>query len=289
MKRSVFLSLIPLCAAFVGCSGRETVIPSSDLKFETKSSGVRVAVLYGDPDKEGPFGLRLQYPVGYAKGPHYHSDDAVVTVLRGSYYRGYGASFDRSKGIHLVAGTFSVNPARVAHYEWVEEPAELEVHATGPWGTVHVDESGVPVEGMDEDACGADACEGHEIALSAEQSPPVVLKPGDLQWQPRPGGDEVAILFGDPARPGPFVLRVRSPGATREEPHAHPEGAFVTVLSGGFHFGTGKSFAMASGRDVKELDVLDVPAGLPHFLWNDGPSLVEVHAMGPWGTSTVEF
>jgi len=261
----------------------DVVLPAADLKYDTKPSGVRVAVLYGDPSRKGPFGLRLQYPVGYSKGPHYHPKDAFVTVLRGSYYRGYGTTFDRSKGIHLVAGTFSVNPARVAHYEWVEEPAQLEVHAEGPWGTVHVDGSGQPVPGKGGDACGGDACEGHGPALPPDQSPPVVRKPRDLRWEPRPGGDEVALLFGDPAKPGPFVLRIRSAGGTPKELHLHPRAAVATILSGGFRFGTGNTFVGSKARVLGELDLLRLPAAVPHFRVTDGPTILEVHGTGPWG------
>ena len=141
---------------------RPGVTRASGLRWETKASGVQVAVLYGDTSRPGPFGLRLRYPIGYRKNPHYHPRDAFVTVLSGSYYRGYGNAFDPKKAIHLVAGTFSVNPAGVSHYEWVEEPAELEIHAVGPWGTAYVDAEGRPQKsrhnGTHGEACGGGEC-----------------------------------------------------------------------------------------------------------------------------------
>ena len=116
-----------------------------DLVWMERSSGVKVAVLQGDPDKAGPFTLRLQYPAGYRKAPHYHPRDAYVTVLSGGYFRGYGNTVDESNVIALTPGTFSVNPDFVTHYEWTTMPAELQVHATGPWETVYVDAQGQPL------------------------------------------------------------------------------------------------------------------------------------------------
>ena len=116
-----------------------------DLNWTERSSGVKVAVLQGDPDKPGPFTLRLQYPAGYSKEPHYHPNDAYVTVLSGGYFRGYGNVFDETKAFELTSGTFSVNPAGVSHYEWTTMPATLQVQATGPWTTVYVDSTGQPL------------------------------------------------------------------------------------------------------------------------------------------------
>lgn len=105
-----------------------------------------MAILQGDPKAAGPFTIRLQYPAGYRKGPHFHPGEAYVTVLSGGYYRGYGSTFDEAKGIELTPGTFSVNPAGVNHYEWTLEPAMIQVTAFGPWETVYVDADGQPVK-----------------------------------------------------------------------------------------------------------------------------------------------
>ena len=120
------------------------VLSPEALTWTEREGGVRVAVLYGDQNQPGPFVLRLQYPAGYRKGPHYHPGDAQVTVLSGSYFRGYGYTIDETQAFRLTPGTFSVNPGGVAHYEWTTEPAMLEVHADGPWRTIYVDEQGNP-------------------------------------------------------------------------------------------------------------------------------------------------
>lgn len=282
-SRSFFASLLCLigCACTEQASDGEVdaatshlsraILSDDELQWETRSSGVEVAVLYGDPEQAGPFGQRLKYPPGYAKKPHYHPNDAFVTVLSGAYHRSYGTTLDRSGGVRLTAGTFSLNPAGVSHHEWVDEPAELEVHAVGPWATVYVQEDGQPVEA------------GQAQLVPAR--PPVVLRPEELMWKVRPGGDEIAVLHGDPATPGPFVLRIRSVAGNREQPHEHPRDAYVTILSGGFRYEAGGRLVMSDASPVSAGDILKIGAGTPHFKWNEGPSLVEVHGVGPWETT----
>lgn len=148
----VFASLVALaifsCVALTHADNGDTPIVRNpeDLVWTLLPSGVERAVLQGDPSEPGPFTLRLRYPAGYEKGPHYHPRDAFVTVLSGEYFRGYGNRVDQSGGIRLTPGTFSVNPGKVSHYEWTTMPAEIQVHATGPWETVYVDDHGEPVE-----------------------------------------------------------------------------------------------------------------------------------------------
>ncbi len=146
-----------LCAFAVAIGGSSLLLSSpeqdtdryvtqaEDIVWEDRAGGVKAAVLYGDPTTPGPFVLRLRYPAGYEKGPHYHPADAFVTVLSGKYFRGYGAVEDRSNAYALERGTFSVNPEGVSHFEWTTEPAELEIHATGPWGTTFVDTNAHPI------------------------------------------------------------------------------------------------------------------------------------------------
>lgn len=142
--RHLLLSLLLALWSTSSALTQPIVTKSDEIVWLDRPGGVRVAVLYGDPEKPGPFVLRLQYPAGYRKAPHYHPNDAFVTVLAGKYYRGYGNEVNPSDAIELTPGTFSVNPAGVSHYEWTTERAELQVHATGPWASVYVDVDGNP-------------------------------------------------------------------------------------------------------------------------------------------------
>ena len=48
--------------------------------------GAKMALLEGDPTKEGPFVMRLQFPDGYHVPTHTHPKTERVTVISGTGY-----------------------------------------------------------------------------------------------------------------------------------------------------------------------------------------------------------
>src|ERR1700722_19788474 len=67
----------------------------------------------------------------------------------------------------------------------------------------------------------------------------------DVEWKPFPAfppAARLAVLVGDPAKPGPYVVRVKLPGGEKLAPHRHPEDRIYTVISGVFYIGLGEDF-----------------------------------------------
>lgn len=67
----------------------------------------------------------------------------------------------------------------------------------------------------------------------------------DIAWRAFPAFPpeaRLAILVGDPSKPGPYVVRVKLPGGIKLMPHAHPEDRIYTVISGVFYIGLGETF-----------------------------------------------
>lgn len=66
-------------------------------------------------------------------------------------------------------------------------------------------------------------------------------RPDGLKWQDGPPslppGAKIAVLEGDPTKPGPFVFRVKVPDGYKIPPHTHPKAERVTVISGTFNLG----------------------------------------------------
>ena len=81
-----------------------------------------------------------------------------------------------------------------------------------------------------------------------------IHKPDGLKWQTAPpslpAGVKIALLEGDPAKPGPFVFRVKFPDGARVMPHFHPKPERVTVISGTLYIGMGDKFDAARGREM---------------------------------------
>src|SRR5437016_5216065 len=57
-------------------------------------SGAMIAVLEGDPSKDGPFVFRLKLPDSYRVPPHTHLKTERITVLAGTFNVGMGKTFD---------------------------------------------------------------------------------------------------------------------------------------------------------------------------------------------------
>src|SRR5262245_48872629 len=79
------------------------------------SKGAKLAVLYGDPGKEGLFIVRLKMPAGYKVMPHWHPTDENVTVVSGALAIGMGDKLD-PKAKALPAGAFYSMPAKMHHF-----------------------------------------------------------------------------------------------------------------------------------------------------------------------------
>ena len=67
--------------------------------------------------------------------------------------------------------------------------------------------------------------------------------PADIKWVRNAAGtNEQAVLFGDPGKPGPYVVRIKWLPGNMSRPHFHPNDRFFAVLSGTWWVGTGENF-----------------------------------------------
>jgi quercetin dioxygenase-like cupin family protein len=95
--------------------------------------GAKMAVLEGDPTKEGPFVVRFQFPDGYHIAPHTHPKTERVTVISGNLYLATGETLDRANAKKLTAGSFGYWPAGMKHTAWSEGETVIQLHGIGPW------------------------------------------------------------------------------------------------------------------------------------------------------------
>jgi quercetin dioxygenase-like cupin family protein len=100
--------------------------------------GDQVAVLYGDPAKDGLFAMRLKLPKGYQIPPHTHPKPEVVTVISGTFQLGMGETADQEKAQPLPTGSFFALPPGMAHYAFTEEETVIQLNSFGPWALNYV-------------------------------------------------------------------------------------------------------------------------------------------------------
>ncbi len=96
-------------------------------------TGAKMAALEGDPTKEGPFVMRLQFPDGYHIPPHSHPKTERVTVISGTMFLATGENLDRSAAKTLPAGTYGFWPAGMKHAAWFDGGTVIQLHGVGPW------------------------------------------------------------------------------------------------------------------------------------------------------------
>ena len=95
--------------------------------------------------------------------------------------------------------------------------------------------------------------------------------------------------MGDPAKPGPYVVRVKLPGGIKLMPHAHPEDRIYTVISGVFYIGLGETFDEKKLMAFPPGTVVVLPGNQPHFHWaKSGEYVTQVSAIGPLGMHYVD-
>ena len=106
--------------------------------------GAKMAVLEGDPTKEGPFVVRFQFPDGYHVAPHTHPKTERVTVISGALYLATGEALDRNSAKELPAGSFGYWPAGMKHTAWSEGETVIQLHGIGPWQINYVNPADDP-------------------------------------------------------------------------------------------------------------------------------------------------
>jgi len=100
--------------------------------------GCRMALLEGDPGKEGPFVFRLKVPDGYRILTHTHPRVERVTVISGTFNISMVDGHGVSSPIEMQAGTFGRWPAGMKHTVWAKGETVLQFHGMGPWSIEYV-------------------------------------------------------------------------------------------------------------------------------------------------------
>jgi quercetin dioxygenase-like cupin family protein len=95
--------------------------------------GTYRAVLLGNPDKAGPFVMRVKVPPGTRIMPHTHREERVYTVLAGEWKLGFGQKFDAEKLMTFPAGSVYRLPANVPHFQATGQSETIvQINAVGP-------------------------------------------------------------------------------------------------------------------------------------------------------------
>jgi quercetin dioxygenase-like cupin family protein len=116
----------------------------------------------------------------------------------------------------------------------------------------------------------------------------VRIKPEEVVWKDEPDGLGVqrAVIQGDPAKEGIYVIRVKFPPHVMSNNHRHREDRHAVVLKGTWWTGTGDTFAPDKTVPLKAGSYMMHPHGESHFDGaKDEEVIIQLIGYGPSETN----
>jgi quercetin dioxygenase-like cupin family protein len=162
MKRAIlpaaFISFALAGASVIGQqtshdaqSAHATLYPPAEIQWKegppSLPPGAKIAVLEGDPSKEGMFVMRVRLPDGYHVPAHTHPKPERVTVISGTFRLAMGENPKKENARVLPPGTYGVWPPGMVHAVWIEGETTVQFHGMGAWTINYVNPDDDPRKG----------------------------------------------------------------------------------------------------------------------------------------------
>ncbi len=130
---TMMLTLTMGSAAQIDSKAVEFITPEN-IRWVRNAAGTNeTAVLFGDPEKPGPYVIRRRWLPGNMSRPHYHQNDRFFVVISGTWWLGTGEKFDPDSTVPAPAGSYVIHKAKQVHYDGAKkEPAVIQVWGMGP-------------------------------------------------------------------------------------------------------------------------------------------------------------
>jgi quercetin dioxygenase-like cupin family protein len=117
------------------------------------------------------------------------------------------------------------------------------------------------------------------------------VRPEEVQWKDAKEykGLQIAVIEGDPSKPGIYILRVKFPAGLMTRPHFHPEDRHAIVISGTWWTGEGDTFDPATTVGLKPGSYMKHPARAHHYDGaKDEEVILQIAGYGPSGTTFLD-
>src|SRR5215469_14414429 len=110
-----------------------TITMPDQLKWTASKDGNSTAILFGDPNKEGMYGVLTKWSPGHMSHPHFHPNDRFITVISGTWWVGTGTKWDPALTKPVPAGSFVVHKGKEIHWDGAKDvECVLEIVGMGP-------------------------------------------------------------------------------------------------------------------------------------------------------------
>ena len=123
-------------------------------------------------------------------------------------------------------------------------------------------------------------------AASTKPADHGLFTPNQIKWMDAPNalpaGAKLAVLEGDPFKPGLYTMRLSMPAGYKIPPHYHKKFEHVTVISGTFNLGMGEKFDASKGAAMPAGTFGFLAPRMKHFAFANEPAVIQLHGEGPW-------
>jgi quercetin dioxygenase-like cupin family protein len=114
------------------------IVPGKDIKWKD-GMGAHQALLFGDPNKPGIYGVLIKWDPGNFSKPHFHSTDRYAYVVSGTWWISSSTTYDPGKTYPVPAGSYVRDIANTVHWDGAkDEPCVLMLVGMGPMTTTQV-------------------------------------------------------------------------------------------------------------------------------------------------------
>jgi len=110
------------------------------------ATGIQTIVLKGDPTKPGLYVLELRCAPNVTIQAHSHKDDRMATVLKGTWYFGYGDKFNEAALKALPVGSYYTEPPNTPHFARTRDEVIIRITGYGPTSTTYVNPADDPTK-----------------------------------------------------------------------------------------------------------------------------------------------
>ncbi len=128
--------------------------------------------------------------------------------------------------------------------------------------------------------------------VNAAEPDPKIMKyelPKDIKWTTSPSGNSTAVLYGDPSKPGMYIVLTKWSPGHMSRPHMHPNDRFITVISGTWWVGWGPKYDPASTYPIPAGSFVTHYGKQIHYDGaKEGEVLLQIVGMGPADSKAAE-
>ncbi|MBV8363351.1 MAG: cupin domain-containing protein [Candidatus Eremiobacteraeota bacterium] len=127
------------------------------------------------------------------------------------------------------------------------------------------------------------------IGIAAAAPAPAIYTPDKITWVAGPmAGTQMAVLAGDPTKPGPYTFRLKLAPNTTFGPHFHADTESVTVISGSLWVGLGDQIDQSKLMQLPAGSYVTVPQGIHHYALTKEETVLQLNGMGPFTMTAVK-